>query len=879
LIVLNLTFVMQAAESPKDAPAADLDKLVGQPVDLSPWAYEWRANRQTQEKPEGWFIPRRLERLDKVYRPVVGTPEFRGKDPNRQNIVTMLPVPKGRLVSGRLWLAPVSYARIELRWPEGGAVPPPEAVEVRIYPARYGWFGFVRDEKLGPPAISPDRRTWTFSPEIDARTGKPRLVSANHTDMIAAFVDDAAAPAGTKYACPSIRLIGPGAWKQMDVEIEWGFQSGVEPPQFEGRVEAYVGMVKSVSPLDEAGAGRRGIVASVLYLPQGHADVRCTPLHSRVTVWTKSGGFTFLPELLEKGPILVPDIGMFARKAGGATNARQFAAEAAAQNLKCIPRMTREHPEAASWEEVMQKVKLPCCPPGTVIPPLQPFQEPPDSAMRVHVPDERWTDAWRRSSWQLGQGKGGYGYLALEAARPIRATDLAGLRETSARRLDYWLKAPGGQPDGDFVDGDGGFEYAQTMKHGIGWSHDGTHPQTGMILHSVCERFFLTGDREWFARNRPRIQAAADWIIRQRRLYLKDVPDREKLEVAGLQPPQVLGDSYLGKSCWRWYLINDAFSIQGLRRFADALAELDPPAARKYRDEADAYAKDLLRVVNREASLAPVRPVRDGTYRRVIPASAYSQGSMVREFFGTYSLADVEMGALPLADAPGVLDVSDPRIGSHLDVVEELLRPAGKAGPIAKDDHWFYGGVVGLAKYSYISTIHLRRDDVPCFLRHWMVNYAGYVQSHGGFTEGYQPGSYGSGSGRPGGDLGSTGWFVESFRNTLVMEEGDSLWLAKATPRAWLEQGKKISVKNAPTYFGMLAYEIISDVDNGTISATVEMPSRKPPKEVVLRFRHPKTAPIKSVTVNGKPWTEFNKDKETITLKGLAGTVAVEARY
>ena len=71
--------------------------------------------------------------------------------------------------------------------------------------------------------------------------------------------------------------------------------------------------------------------------------------------------------------------------------------------------------------------------------------------------------------------------------------------------------------------------------------------------------------------------------------------------------------------------------------------------------------------------------------------------------------------------------------------------------------------------------------------------------------------------------------------------------------------------------------------------------ARKAPKEMFLRFRHPKSAPIKAVTVNGpstpsagsgqagsgeaKPWTEFNKDKETITLKGLTRTVAVTAQY
>jgi hypothetical protein len=121
--------------------------------------------------------------------------------------------------------------------------------------------------------------------------------------------------------------------------------------------------------------------------------------------------------------------------------------------------------------------------------------------------------------------------------------------------------------------------------------------------------------------------------------------------------------------------------------------------------------------------------------------------------------------------------------------------------------------------------------------------------------------------------------FLERFRLMLAMEQDDKLWLARATPRAWLEHGKKISIKNAPTCFGTLAYEIVSDVANGRINATIEIPSRKPPKEVILRFRHPKSAPIKSVTINGKPWTEFNKDKETISLKGLTGQVAVTAQY
>jgi len=48
---------------------------------------------------------------------------------------------------------------------------------------------------------------------------------------------------------------------------------------------------------------------------------------------------------------------------------------------------------------------------------------------------------------------------------------------------------------------------------------------------------------------------------------------------------------------------------------------------------------------------------------------------------------------------------------------------------------------------------------------------------------------------------------------------------------------------------------------------------------VVLRFRHPTKGTMKSVTINGKDWKQFDADKETITLKGLTGQVAVTAQY
>jgi len=112
-----------------------------------------------------------------------------------------------------------------------------------------------------------------------------------------------------------------------------------------------------------------------------------------------------------------------------------------------------------------------------------------------------------------------------------------------------------------------------------------------------------------------------------------------------------------------------------------------------------------------------------------------------------------------------------------------------------------------------------------------------------------------------------------------VWEDNRALWLAKATPRHWLEQGKKISVRNAPTVFGPVAYEIVSDADHGKITATVEMPSRRSAESVWLRLRHPQSAPIKRVKINGRPWADFDPAKEVIGLAGSRGALRVEAEY
>lgn len=165
---------------------------------------------------------------------------------------------------------------------------------------------------------------------------------------------------------------------------------------------------------------------------------------------------------------------------------------------------------------------------------------------------------------------------------------------------------------------------------------------------------------------------------------------------------------------------------------------------------------------------------------------------------------------------------------------------------------------------------------MPNFLRFWVNAYASVVGADGKLWEHWHLGNYDKCSAP---DNGTAGWFLENFRNLLVMEEGESLWLARATPRVWLEQGKRISVKHAPTYFGTAAYEIVSDADQDKITATIEIPARKPPRAVLLRLRHPQRKPIKRVTVNGKAWSDFDPTKEVVKLHDVQGSVRIEVVY
>jgi hypothetical protein len=589
-----------------------------------------------------------------------------------------------------------------------------------------------------------------------------------------------------------------------------------------------------------------------------------------------------------------------------ATTAREYLAELAAHNLKTIRQQVREHPEQ-TWEGAMRPLY------GDS--PLPPIPAPPfDPAMSVEVPDKHLTALWRLGAWRIIRrcpridradiakvGAAGdvtkdcrtvddkdprgvyvvrdnpFPPLGCETDRILWALDHLGMHQVAADGMSIWLENQ--QKDG-----------CLSLNSGIEQAHKVGALQ---ILWVMAEHYRLTGDREWLKKQSPRLKSAADWILQRRRATMK--ADLTPAEISGikagtwppygLQPKVSMGDGDPSGS--RYYYWADACGYRSVKLFAEVIADIDPKMGADYAAEVEKYREDILPVLEQSIILSPVIRVRDGTSRSFHPQGFQDRGPLAQAlpvganiyshcgpYHGDYCIT---AAAIEAWLRTGLLSVDDVRIDGHFDVLEDdflldhpWVRKRRKDYDPEKD--WFNFGWSYQSGWERLPEYYLLRDDVPNFLRSWLnrcavdINLNDYsFNEHTTFAQNDK--SHGKAV------------FLSNFRNMLVMEIGDSLWLARAAPRAWLEQGKRISVRNSPTHFGTVAYEIVSDVDHGKITATIEVPSRTPPRAVLLRLRHPKTSPIKAAMVNGKPWTDFDPAKETIRLHDVQGSIKVEAVY
>jgi hypothetical protein len=878
IVTAVLVFLASGQTSFAASTESDIVILAGQLTDIAPSAYQYRADRKAGENP-----------------------------PETVFLFSAIEHEKARTLCGLLWEEPRPVKQVVLRWPsDAKAIPKPDAVALQWCPSARSASWWCRSEegkkprKADSPKVSDDGRQYIYT--LEATSNDDAL------DNLAVILTDEANSPKT-LDVPMIEVIAPQTWKPMELFVEWGFQEGTEQKDFDGRIEAYNGLLGEVKPLENgqatkitaadawesrpSGTARRGVVLKLLYC--GYQDSAVWPGQANiddvnrtiVTVRTKSGSFSFLPADLEKGPILAPEFGFFVAKTADNATAAQFRKELEAKGLKTLREQIHSRPEQ-TWNNAMRAVHT------DIQGEFPPFPQPAVSApMTVETPNPYLTAAWKIGATNMLRGakkdeRGKwcfrdppYDALAHETQLLMRILDLMGMHREARDGYEMWLDRmdePVPPPQGVWVGGPG------KLFSGIEW--DNAHSGGVSLIHlAMLEHYRLTNDRDWLAKNAAKLNANADWMIEQRKRFSDAIPGREKLWADGLLPPHNIWDNEVWRS---WYESNASY-CHAIARHAEVIAEIDPEAGKRYAEEGKVYREALLKAVEKSITLSPVICVRDGTYRSFIPAAPYMRGPASRFMPTNFSAPGVPMHSPGLyADAIrggqylvefGILPAGDVRVQGYLDVLEDRLLSENFKIPLRFKDYgsrkdwfdragWYYQ--CGLER---TADIHLRWDDPACFLRSLWNQYAAeilpgvwnfkeHTTEHPVMDKPFEEAA-----------------FLVRFRNMLVQEKGDCLLLAQAAPREWFEQGKKFAVKNAPTAFGAAGYEIVSDAERKKISATVEVPSRNPPKTVVLRLRHPQSAEMKGVTVNGQAWKDFDAAKETIRLQGLQGTVKLEAAY
>jgi len=117
-------------------------------------------------------------------------------------------------------------------------------------------------------------------------------------------------------------------------------------------------------------------------------------------------------------------------------------------------------------------------------------------------------------------------------------------------------------------------------------------------------------------------------------------------------------------------------------------------------------------------------------------------------------------------------------------------------------------------------------------------------------------------------------WFLMETRWMLYLEEGQTLKLLAGIPRKWLEDGKKIELKNVASYFGPLSLSVNSNINKGYIEASIECNSERKPQEVNLRIPHPEFK--RPVHVIGG---EYDQASESVIITPFTGVAKVKIEY
>jgi hypothetical protein len=355
------------------------------------------------------------------------------------------------------------------------------------------------------------------------------------------------------------------------------------------------------------------------------------------------------------------------------------------------------------------------------------------------------------------------------------------------------------------------------------------------MIYAVAKNYLLSGDREALDKLLPQTLKALDWCLSE----MRHGSDGAEASTSLIRGP--LNDG-TGQGIWAF---NQAYVYAALNLFGRVLKEIGNPRADECLTAARALKQAIAKSFSTAAVSSPLVQLRDHTWIPYVPCEASKSGRLLAQWYPT----DVDTGAvhlLRLKALPADGFLADCLLNDH------------------EDNLYLHGwGMANEPVYNQQATAYLLRDDPKAVIQAF-YSYMACAFSHSVFEPVEHRWAWGQYFGPPSTD---GAWF-ELYRNMLIHEmDDDMLLLLQATPRKWFQDGKTIEIERAPTYYGRLSLKIESQAAQNKILAQIDMPDRRRPRALLVRFRHPMSKPIKSVAVNGQDWTDFDVKKEWVRIK------------
>jgi len=422
---------------------------------------------------------------------------------------------------------------------------------------------------------------------------------------------------------------------------------------------------------------------------------------------------------------------------------------------------------------------------------------------------------------------GVYTGIGSESSPIIQYLDSLGVHSNAERSLQFFLDK---QHENGFIQ-----------------NYDGYMLETGAALWSMGEHYRYTRDEKWISRIKPQMIKAYQFLMAWRSRNLRD-------DLKGKGYGMLEGKTADPEDHFRSYMLN-GYAYLGLKRLAEMLSNSDHTLAKQIEQDAELLRADIRQSLKETMAQSPVIPLGDGSwvpscapwadYRG--PLSLYADGGK----WGTHGsmvARDSMLGPLYLL-IQEVFDPDEQEAAFLLHLSSELMcvRNVALSQPYYSTHPW----------------VHLKRGETKLFLKAFYNGLAGLADREiYTFWEHYWHASPHK--------THEEGWFLMHCRWMLYMEEGPTLKLLPGIPRAWLENGKRISIGHAASYFGHFSMDIESDVDNGRIVANIKFHSERKADTIEIRLPHPQGKRALRVSEGN-----YDFNKETVSLRVAGESVQV----